>query len=67
MELYLISFYLNFSAAGEVYRAINKSTNAQVAIKRMILEKQQRKDMIVTEIQGEHFLNIFFIKPNLSN
>lgn len=67
MELYLISFYLNFSAAGEVYRAINKSTNAQVAIKRMILEKQQRKDMIVTEIQGEHCLNIFFIKPNLSN
>ena len=53
INLTIKSINLTFSAAGEVYRAINKSTNVQVAIKRMILEKQQRKDMIVTEIQGK--------------
>lgn len=51
LERYDLKDKLGSGAAGEVYRAINKSTNAQVAIKRMILEKQQRKDMIVTEIQ----------------
>ena len=41
------------SAAGEVYRAIDMNNGTQVAVKRMVLEKQQRKDMIITEIQGK--------------
>ena len=44
---------LGSGAAGEVYRAVNKQTGIQVAIKRMLLEKQQRKDLIITEIQGK--------------
>lgn len=38
-------------AAGEVYLAVDRASGVQVAIKRMTLEKQQRKDMIITEIQ----------------
>ena len=55
---------LGSGAAGEVYRAINKQTGIQVAIKRMLLEKQQRKDLIITEIQGKFkriFLDILFL------
>ena len=44
---------LGSGAAGEVYRAINRQTGVQVAIKRMLLEKQQRNDLIITEIQGK--------------
>jgi serine/threonine protein kinase len=51
LDKYDLKDKLGSGAAGEVYRAINRRTQAQVAIKRMILEKQQRKDMIVTEIQ----------------
>lgn len=51
LEKYELKDKLGSGAAGEVYRAISKQTFAQVAIKRMLLEKQQRKDMIVTEIQ----------------
>lgn len=43
---------LGSGAAGEVFLAIDKTNSNQVAIKRMFLEKQQRKDMIITEIQG---------------
>lgn len=43
---------LGSGAAGEVFLAIDKTNGNQVAIKRMFLEKQQRKDMIITEIQG---------------
>lgn len=50
-EKYTLKDKLGSGAAGEVYRAINKQTKEEVAIKRMLLEKQQRKDMIITEIQ----------------
>ncbi|RNA40272.1 serine threonine- kinase PAK 1-like isoform X2 [Brachionus plicatilis] len=50
-DKYILKDKLGSGAAGEVYRAINKQTNLQVAIKRMLLEKQQRKDLIITEIQ----------------
>jgi serine/threonine protein kinase len=48
---------LGSGAAGEVYLAIDKNNASQVAIKRMLLEKQQRKDMIITEIQGKKMFN----------
>lgn len=48
---------LGSGAAGEVYRAICKKTQEQVAIKRMLLEKQQRKDLIITEIQVMRDMN----------
>jgi serine/threonine protein kinase len=51
-EKYELKDKLGSGAAGEVYRAIKKDTQDQVAIKRMLLEKQQRKDLIITEIQG---------------
>lgn len=50
-DKYEVKDKLGSGAAGEVYCAINKETKAKVAIKRMLLEKQQRKDMIITEIQ----------------
>ncbi|CAF1003024.1 unnamed protein product [Brachionus calyciflorus] len=60
-DKYILKDKLGSGAAGEVYRAINKRTNLQVAIKRMLLEKQQRKDLIITEIQvmkDMHFKSI---------
>ncbi len=41
-----------FRAAGDVYRSINIANKDEVAIKRMLLDKQQRKDMIISEIEG---------------
>ena len=67
----MINFYLLFnlkSAAGEVYKAINRQTQEHVAIKRMLLEKQQRKDLIITEIQGiftkKYYHLSYLNKPN---
>jgi hypothetical protein len=48
---------LGSGAAGEVYRSVNKQTNIEVAIKRILLEKQQRKDLIITEIQVMRDMN----------
>lgn len=50
-DKYNLKDKLGSGAAGEVYLAVDKITSKQVAIKRMLLEKQQRKDMIITEIQ----------------
>ena len=61
LEKYEMKDKLGSGAAGEVYRAINKTTRVEVAIKRMLLEKQQRKDLIITEIQvmkDMHFASI---------
>ena len=38
-------------ASGTVVRAVNKSTDACVAIKMMELESQPKKELIVTEIE----------------
>lgn len=50
-DKYTLKDKLGSGAAGDVYLAVHKTTKVQVAIKRMVLEKQQRKDMIITEIQ----------------
>src|ERR1044071_9673068 len=42
--------FIPFSASGGVYTAYQKGTNVSVAIKRMNLEQQPKKDLIINEI-----------------
>ena len=42
---------LTCRASGTVVRAVNKTTEACVAIKMMELESQPKKELIVTEIE----------------
>ena len=42
--------FLFISASGGVYTAYQKGTNVSVAIKRMNLEQQPKKDLIINEI-----------------
>lgn len=45
-------------ASGTVVRAVDKNTQACVAIKMMDLESQPKKELIVTEIEVRHFMMI---------
>lgn len=47
---WLCTFVYSFSASGGVYTAYQKGTNVSVAIKRMNLEQQPKKDLIINEI-----------------
>jgi len=45
-----ICLFIPFRASGGVYTAYQKGTNLSVAIKRMNLEQQPKKDLIINEI-----------------
>jgi len=47
LKVFILGLF-KFRASGTVYRAFNKSNNYEFAIKRMVLEQINRKDLIVS-------------------
>ena len=48
----VLNIFLNIRASGTVFKAVNKSNKLEFAIKRMEIEQQSRKDLIVSEIES---------------
>ena len=48
----VLNIFLNIRASGSVNKAFNKSNKLEFAIKRMEIEQQSRKDLIVSEIES---------------
>ena len=48
----VLNIFLNIRASGSVNKAVNKSNKLEFAIKRMEIEQQSRKDLIVSEIES---------------
>jgi len=64
-EIYDMKEKLGSGASGTVVRAIQKTTQASVAIKMMDLDNQPKKELIVTEIEvrGTHPSSSYAMKP----
>ena len=51
----VLNIFLNIRASGTVYKAVNNSNKLEFAMKRIEIEQQSRKDLIVSEIESTIF------------
>ena len=67
LKKYEIKEKVGSGGTSKVYRAVNRHTGQQVAIKKIFLAKQDLKDLI-KEIKGSHINFMFFkIFPKKNN